>query len=56
MTEEQITELFEGDKQLVSIWREFLLDNRWVIPDVTNGRWIITDKGKDAITQYWNGV
>jgi hypothetical protein len=53
MTKEQIAVLFDNDSQLVNIWIDFLIDNRWIIPDMPNGRWIVTEKGRETTARYW---
>ena len=30
MSESEIAELFEGDRQLVKLWRSFIIHNKWV--------------------------
>jgi hypothetical protein len=46
----EIIDLFQGDKQLVEIWKAFLIHNRWM--EHPDGKWIITDKGKEWIMKY----
>ena len=42
--------LFHGDKQLVEIWKGFLIHNhRMAQPD---GKWIVTAKGEEWIGKY----
>lgn len=48
--EKDIIDLFEGDKQLVGIWRAFLIHNDWMShPD---GKWLVNDKGKEWIRKF----
>jgi hypothetical protein len=48
-SEHEIVETFEGDKQLVALWINFLEHNHWMEkPDGYDGHWNITDKGKNG--------
>ena len=50
ITESEIVDLFHGDKQLVEIWKGFLIHNhRMAQPD---GKWIVTAKGEEWIGKY----
>ncbi|HEV8404921.1 MAG TPA: hypothetical protein VGQ13_03340 [Nitrososphaera sp.] len=44
LPERGIIDLFQGDRQLVEIWKAFLIHNRWM--EHPDGKWIITDKGR----------
>jgi predicted transcriptional regulator len=54
MPEDKIVEKFDGDAQIVKIWIDFLKDNRWLIKDTVNNRWILTDKGKEQMISYYH--
>ncbi len=43
--EDKIVEHFNGDKQLATIWKSFVLHNKWVIIN-SQGRYVITEKGR----------
>lgn len=53
LSEGQIIASCDGDGQLVKIWIDFLKDNRWVIKDDANKRWVLTDKGKEQMISYY---
>jgi len=54
MPEDKIVEKFDGDAQIVKIWIDFLKDNRWLIKDTVNNKWILTDKGKEQMISYYH--
>jgi hypothetical protein len=41
---------FESDQQLVKMWLMFLEHNRWI--EKPNGKWLITNKGKEKMKKY----
>jgi hypothetical protein len=45
-TEDQITERFNGDKQLVDMWVSFARHNHWIEYDTNKARWSKTLKGE----------
>ena len=47
MTESEIIEQFGGDKQIMEIWRSFLVHNKWV--EHPNEKWEVTLKGREWI-------
>ena len=53
LTEEQIIEKCHGDGQMVKIWINFSMENRWASKDVANNRWVLTDKGKQQMISYY---
>ena len=53
MDDIDITELFQGDKQLVDIWKYFLTHNDWI--EDSDGKSIVTDTGKEMIRKH-NGI
>jgi hypothetical protein len=42
-SDEEITRKFEGDEQLVDIWKSFLKHNQWMTESIEG--WSITPKG-----------
>ncbi len=46
-TADQIVDRFDGDRQLVEIWTNFLVHNQWIKLEVNNGiaRYVATNKG-----------
>ena len=50
MKESENVELFQGDKQLVDIWKNFLIHNEWI--NQADSKWEVTDKGKEAMGKY----
>jgi hypothetical protein len=42
---EEIAKDFEGDEQLIKIWRSFLLHNHWIEHDEL-GKFMMTEKGR----------
>lgn len=50
MTDSDIIDLFKGDKQLVEIWKSFMIHNHWM--EKPDGKWIVTTKGEDWIEKY----
>jgi predicted transcriptional regulator len=53
LSEDHIIKNCDGDAQLVKIWMDFLKDNRWVIKDEPNHRWLLTDKGMRQMASYY---
>lgn len=53
-SEDKIVSNFDGDAQIVKIWIDFLKDNRWLIKDEVNNRWVLTDKGKEQMISYYH--
>ena len=47
MTEEEVIEKFDGDTQIVEIWKSFLIHNGWM--NHPDGKWEVTPKGKGWI-------
>ena len=43
---------FESDRQLVKMCMMFLQANNWI--EKQNGRWLITDKGKEKMKMYFS--
>lgn len=46
----EIADNFDGDKQLVEIWTNFLIHNHWIEKievDAGGARYLVTDKGRD---------
>jgi hypothetical protein len=46
--EEKIIEQFNGDKQLATMWKFFVLHNKWVTIN-SQGRYVMTEKGRQRI-------
>jgi hypothetical protein len=46
-SEQEIVDLFEGDKQIVEIWTSFLAHNKWM--EHPDGKWEVTTKGNEWI-------
>jgi hypothetical protein len=44
-SEDKIVEHFNGDKELATMWKSFVLHNKWVTIN-SQGRYVITEKGK----------
>ena len=47
---DEIIKDFESDQQLVKMWLMFLEHNRWI--EKPNGKWLITDKGREKMKRY----
>ena len=45
-----IIEDFESDQQLVKMWMSFLQHNQWI--EKPDGKWLITDKGREKMAKY----
>jgi hypothetical protein len=45
---EKIIEQFSGDKQLATMWKSFVVHNKWVTID-SQGRYVMTKKGSQWI-------
>jgi hypothetical protein len=45
-TQEEISEKFNGDTQLVDMWVSFVRHNHWVAYDKLTHRWSMTAKGE----------
>ena len=50
-SEYQIADRFNGDKQLVRMWKCFLIHNRW-IEKKSAGGWQITSRGVEAMNKH----
>ena len=50
MSDPEIVELFKGDKQLVDIWKSFILHNHWM--QQVDGKVELTDKGKEWMGKF----
>jgi hypothetical protein len=48
--ESEIVGLFQGDKQFVEIWKNFIIDNQWI--NQADSKFEITEKGKELIRKY----
>jgi hypothetical protein len=48
--ESEIVELFQGDKQLVDIWKSFLIHIKWI--NQPDSKFEVTDKGKEVMRKY----
>jgi hypothetical protein len=46
--EEKIIEQFNGDKQLATMWKSFVLHNKWITIN-SQGRYVMTEKGNQRI-------
>jgi hypothetical protein len=51
LTENQIIQLFDGDRQLVRMWLCFILHNHWANQQSIHD-WLPTEKGQLAIERY----
>jgi hypothetical protein len=51
VTEDEIVQIFDGDKQLVRMWMCFLSHNHWG-KQLSLYDWIATEKGQKAIERY----
>ena len=47
--EAEIIRFFDGDRQVVEMWRCFLIHNQWM--EKPDGKWIATRKGEERIEQ-----
>ncbi len=47
-SEDKIVQHFAGDKQLATMWKSFVLHNKWVTIN-SQGRYVITAKGREWI-------
>ena len=56
LIEDQIIANCDGDSQLVEIWIDFLAENRWIIKDSANKRWVLTDKGKQQMISHYSQI
>jgi DNA-binding IclR family transcriptional regulator len=45
--EDKIVQEFEGDKQLVQLWLNFLKHNHWVKYDIAECQWTMTERSKE---------
>ena len=46
--EEKIIAQFNGDKQLATMWKSFVLHNKWITIN-SQGRYVMTEKGNQRI-------
>jgi hypothetical protein len=46
--DEKIIEQFSGDKQLATMWKSFVVHNKWVTIN-SQGRYVMTEKGSQWI-------
>ena len=48
---------FDHNLELVSVWIDYMIGTDWVYKnkddDVTNGKWVVTEKGKRWIQKYY---
>ena len=51
VSESEIVELFQGDRLLVDIWKNFLIHNQWLNLPI-DSKFEVTDKGKEWIGKY----
>ena len=48
--ESDIIQLFQGDEQLVEIWKNFIIHNHWM--NERDGKWEATPKGLEWTRKY----
>ena len=57
MTKDQIVQSFDGDKELVSVWMDFIKSMNWLEKNnvktvLTVDSFTVTDAGKHALEKY----
>ena len=50
-SESQIAERFGGDRQLIKMWKCFLIHNHW-IEEKNEGVWQVTSNGAEALKKH----